>query len=78
MCIRDRRLVAGRFDAEFDRHVTVARYLRQIIELLEGRAPRQYEALLELVSAGDGERIPTGEVARRLLRACLLYTSRCV
>lgn len=28
------RLVAGRFDAEFDRHVTVTRYLRQIIELL--------------------------------------------
>ena len=43
--------------------------LHEAFEKLERRAPRQYEALLELASAGDGERIPTGEVARRLLRA---------
>lgn len=38
-------------------------------ERLERRAPRQYEALLEVASAGDETRISTGEVARRLLRA---------
>ena len=38
-------------------------------EKLERRAPKQYEALLELAAAGDETRISTGEVARRLLRA---------
>ena len=38
-------------------------------ERLERRAPRQYEALLEIASAGDDSRISTGEIARRLLRA---------
>lgn len=38
-------------------------------EKLERRAPKQYEALLELATAGDETRISTGEVARRLLRA---------
>lgn len=38
-------------------------------ERLERRAPKQYEALLEVASAGDETRISTGEVARRLLRA---------
>ena len=38
-------------------------------ERLERRAPRQYEALLEIASAGDDSRILTGEIARRLLRA---------
>ena len=38
-------------------------------ERLERRAPKQYEALLESAAAGDGERIATGEIARRLLRA---------
>lgn len=38
-------------------------------EKLGRRAPKQYEALLELASAGDETRISTGEIARRLLRA---------
>ena len=41
----------------------------EVCEKLERRAPKQYEALLELASAGDETRISTGEVARRLLRA---------
>lgn len=41
----------------------------EVCDRLERRAPRQYEALLELAATGDGERIPTGEVARRLLKA---------
>lgn len=41
----------------------------KVCEKLERRAPKQYEALLELASAGDETRISTGEVARRLLRA---------
>lgn len=36
---------------------------------LERRAPKQYEALLELAAAEDETRISTGEIARRLLRA---------
>ncbi|MDE6624151.1 MAG: primosomal protein N' [Alistipes sp.] len=43
--------------------------LHELFEKLERRAPKQYEALLEIASAGDGDRIATGEVARRLLRA---------
>ncbi len=38
-------------------------------EKLERRAPRQYEALLEIASATDQQRIATGEIARRLLQA---------
>ena len=41
----------------------------EVCERLERRAPRQYEALLEIASAGDETRISTGEVARRLLQA---------
>ena len=41
----------------------------EVCERLERRAPRQYEALLEIATAGDENRIATGEVARRLLRA---------
>ena len=41
----------------------------EICEKIERRAPKQYEALLELAAAGDETRISTGEVARRLLRA---------
>lgn len=41
----------------------------ELCERIERRAPKQYETLLELASAGDGTRIATGEVARRLLRA---------
>lgn len=43
--------------------------LHEVFEKLVRRAPKQYEALLEIASAGDGERIATGEIARRLLRA---------
>ena len=45
------------------------RTFHEICERLERRAPRQYEALLEIASAGDETRISTGEIARRLLRA---------
>lgn len=38
-------------------------------EKLERRAPKQYAALLEVASAGSDDRISTGEVARRLLKA---------
>ena len=41
----------------------------EVCEKLERRAPKQYEALLELAAAGDETRISTGEIARRLLRA---------
>ena len=40
-----------------------------VCERLERRAPKQYAALLEIAAAGDGTRIATGEVARRLLQA---------
>ena len=40
-----------------------------MFEKLERRAPKQYEALLELVSAGDGGGLPEGEVPRRLLQS---------
>lgn len=43
--------------------------LHEVFEKLERRAPKQYEALLELVSAGDGGGLPEGEVPRRLLPA---------
>lgn len=43
--------------------------LDEVFERLARRAPKQYDALLEIASAGEGERISTGEVARRLLRA---------
>lgn len=43
--------------------------LHEVFEKLERRAPKQYEALLELVSAGDGGGLPEGEVPRRLLQA---------
>ena len=56
-------------------YVSLARELwdettfHETCERLERRAPKQYEALLEIAAAGDGERIATGEIARRLLRA---------
>ena len=43
--------------------------LHEVFEKLGRRAPKQYEALLEIASARDETRISTGEVARRLLRA---------
>lgn len=43
--------------------------LHGVFEKLERRAPKQYEALLELVSAGDGGGLPEGEVPRRLLQS---------
>ena len=43
--------------------------LHEVFEKLERRAPKQYEALFELVSAGDGGGLPEGEVPRRLLQA---------
>lgn len=43
--------------------------LHEVFEKLERRAPKQYEALLELVSAGDGGGLPEGEVPRRLLQS---------
>lgn len=43
--------------------------LREVLDRLERRAPKQYEALLEIASAGEDDRIATGEIARRLLRA---------
>ena len=43
--------------------------LHEVFEKLERRAPKQYEALLELATAGDGGTLPEGEVPRRLLRA---------
>ncbi|MDE5906745.1 MAG: primosomal protein N', partial [Alistipes sp.] len=43
--------------------------LHEVFEKLERRAPRQYEALLEVASAGPDGGIPEGEVPRRLLQA---------
>ncbi len=43
--------------------------LHALFEKLARRAPKQYEALLEIASAEDETRISTGEIARRLLRA---------
>lgn len=43
--------------------------LNEVFEKLIRRAPRQYEALLEIASAESEVRIATGEVPRRLLRA---------
>lgn len=58
-----------------ERYLALARELHdetrfhEVCEKLERRAPKQYEALLELAAAGDETRISTGEVARRLLKA---------
>lgn len=43
--------------------------LNAVFEKLTRRAPKQYDALLEIAAAGDGDRIATGEIARRLLQA---------
>ncbi len=43
--------------------------LNEVFEQLARRAPRQYEALLEIAAAGDGERLTTGELPRRLSTA---------
>jgi len=43
--------------------------LDAVFERLGRRAPRQYEALLEIASFGDENRIATGEIPRRMLRA---------
>ena len=65
----------GEFRPRTERYLALApalhdeERLHEVFEKLGRRAPKQYEALLELASAGDGERISTGEVARRLLRA---------
>ena len=58
-----------------ERYIALAPALREeehfheVCDKLERRAPKQYEALLEIATAGDETRISTGEVARRLLRA---------
>ena len=63
------------FRSRTECYVALARELHdetafhEACEKLERRAPKQYEALLELATAGDETRISTGEVARRLLRA---------
>ena len=46
-----------------------AERLNELFEKLAKRAPKQYDALLEIASAGEGDRIATGEIARRLLQA---------
>lgn len=43
--------------------------LHEVFEKLARRAARQYDALLEIASAGEGMRTETGELPRRLLRA---------
>ena len=43
--------------------------LHEVFEKLQRRAPKQYEALLELASAGPDGGLPPGEVPRRLLQA---------
>ncbi|MDE5578823.1 MAG: primosomal protein N' [Alistipes sp.] len=43
--------------------------LHETFETLERRAPKQYEALLEIASAGPDGGLPAGEVPRRLLQA---------
>ncbi|MDE6711741.1 MAG: primosomal protein N', partial [Alistipes sp.] len=43
--------------------------LHETFEKLERRAPKQYEALLEIASAGPDGGLPAGEVPRRLLQA---------
>lgn len=43
--------------------------LNEVFEKLERRAPKQYEALLEIASAQENDRTATGEIARRLLQA---------
>jgi len=43
--------------------------LHETFEKLERRAPKQYEALLEIASAGPDGGLPAGEVPRRLLSA---------
>lgn len=35
--------------------------LREVLDRLERRAPKQYEALLEIASAGEADRIATGD-----------------
>lgn len=42
--------------------------LHEVFETLERRAPKQYEALLEIASAGPDGGLPDGEVPRRLLQ----------
>ncbi len=44
-------------------------YLNTVFEKLERRAPRQYEALLEIVAMPPQRRTAAGEVPRRLLQA---------
>lgn len=43
--------------------------LREALDRLERRAPKQYAALLEIAAPEEGDGIRTGEVARRLLAA---------
>ncbi|MDE7304678.1 MAG: primosomal protein N' [Alistipes sp.] len=46
-------------------------HLHETFETLSRRAPKQYEALLELASSGREGGLPAGEVPRRLLQADL-------
>lgn len=63
------------FRPRTERYLSLAVSLRdedrfhEACEKLERRAPKQYEALLEIATTGNGTSISTGEVARRLLRA---------
>lgn len=63
------------FRPRTERYLSLAVPLRdedrfhEACEKLERRAPKQYEALLEIATAGNGTCISTGEVPRRLLRA---------
>ena len=75
-------LADGEFRPRTERYVALApalhdeERLHETFEKLERRAPKQYEALLEVASAGDDASaegvsgaVFTGEVPRRLLRA---------
>lgn len=71
----EQELADGEFRPRTERYLALSPALgdegrfHEVCERLERRAPRQYEALLELAAAGDGIRISTGEVPRRLLQA---------
>lgn len=65
----------GEFHPRTECYVSLAPDMREVTRLhdafekLTRRAPRQYEALLEIASFEGADRIAAGEVPRRLLRA---------
>lgn len=71
----EERFAQGLYRPRTELYLSLAEKLREeahfhaLCEKLERRAPKQYEALLEVASQGEEHRIATGEVARRLLRA---------